>query len=182
MPTLIGETPAMRGLNVQFPFARMLVQGYKTVELRRYPLGSRGLPEAGRPMFVIETPGAGARALPGVLTEDVPDDLLDPPRRARVVGVVAFASSTRYDSQAAFNHARAQHRVGQGGQFDWNGASALFAWQVQTARLLESFVDAADVAPRQILGWLRPVCLSEKRTHEATFETDNADRSKRRRV
>ena len=45
------------GLNVQYPWSRLLMLGCKTMEVRTYPLGQYRCFSEGQQMFLIETPG-----------------------------------------------------------------------------------------------------------------------------
>ena len=57
----------LRGINIQYPFSRLILSGVKSVEARRYPLGHRNLAHKNEDLFLIETHGTGD--LKGVLME-----------------------------------------------------------------------------------------------------------------
>lgn len=56
--SLGGQLQQYRGLNIQRPWARLILDGVKTVEARRYPLKGYG----GELLWIIETPGRGPLA------------------------------------------------------------------------------------------------------------------------
>ena len=70
-----GVPTTLRGINIQQPWAGLIVAGGKTIEARRYPLTTY----RGEPLWLIETPGSCSAA-----TEKFD---------ARIVGVVRFDES-----------------------------------------------------------------------------------------
>ena len=49
---------SLRGINIQYPFSRLILSGVKTVEVRTYRLGDRNLGGVNEDLFLIETPPA----------------------------------------------------------------------------------------------------------------------------
>ena len=62
---------SLRGINIQYPFSRLILSGVKSVECRRYPLGHRNLAHKNEDLFLIETRGTGD--LEGALMESERD-------------------------------------------------------------------------------------------------------------
>jgi len=105
----------MKGLNVQKPWARALLEGTKTVEVRTYPLGKKGF-EIGVDYCVTETCGKA--------------DL------AREVGTVRFKEEFEYANLDAFRNDEHRHCIPEGSPYDWQLATTpkLYGWVVDVAR------------------------------------------------
>ena len=69
--TPVLEQLTLRGMNIQYPFSRLILSGVKSVECRRYPLGHRNLAHKNEDLFLIETRGTGD--LEGALMESERD-------------------------------------------------------------------------------------------------------------
>ncbi len=121
----------LRGLNVQFPFSRLLRDNVKTQEIRRFPLGHRGIAWANERLFLIETP---AKRAGGAILGEL--DLGPPPASAQVVAILSFSHDTQFVSPGEFRASEEAHRVAHGGAYDWDGASPCFAWHVQSVQKL----------------------------------------------
>ena len=109
------------GINIQCPWAEMILKGEKVFETRTYPLPRK---HVSKMMWLIETPGAA---------KDI---------RARVVGVVTFYFSKEYKTMAEWDADIDGHRCGFGSQFCWGPGQEKrrFGWYVsQASRLRESF-------------------------------------------
>ena len=129
-----SESLSLRGLNVQWPFSQLLLSGKKTIEVRAYALGHRGIAHADEDMWLVETIGR---------TEDanrnaVCSDLAMPPRptKAQVIGIVRFASSKKYASTMAFRTDSLYHRIRPEGAYHWNGEGERHGWIVASARMI----------------------------------------------
>ena len=116
--TLLGlkEPEKLLCLEVQQPWATMLLQGEKTVETRRYPL-----PEwaKGAEVVILD---------PGYVSAGV-SSLGDRPRAgaASLLGVVVFSECVSYASEEAWNADVSRHRIGSGGAYAWDGTER-FGW------------------------------------------------------
>ena len=106
------------GLEVQSPFAEMLLRGVKTIETRDYALPASLL---GLPIALLRAPPGGlARA--GLSA-------------SRVIGVVTFSSSERYASReawAADDHAHGVSRDAAPDAYGWPTDGKRYAWKVGT--------------------------------------------------
>ena len=56
------------------------------------------------------------------------------PKEAQIVGTVTFSRSDEYEGVAAFRADKENHRIGQGGRYDWGGGGEMHAWRVSAAR------------------------------------------------
>ena len=68
----LAQSLCLRGLNVQYPFSQLILEGLKVKEARTYKLGKRNIAHPGEEMFLIETPGS--RRAAGALVEGRPYD------------------------------------------------------------------------------------------------------------
>ena len=68
----------MTGLNIQSPWASLLIRGVKTVETRSYPLPNKYIREE---LAIIETPGKYGRF------------------KARIIGTITFDNSFKYPNK-----------------------------------------------------------------------------------
>jgi len=89
----------LAGINIQFPWADMILRGLKTVETRNYDIPDK---HVNKDMWLIETPGKC-----GV-------------HKARVVGIIRFQFSRWYMLQEDWDLDINLHRCFPGTGFDWN--------------------------------------------------------------
>ena len=102
----------LRGLNVQQPWARLLLDGTKTVEVRTYPLRSYKM----EMLHLIETGGRKA----------------SPDFKTCTIGQIRFESDFQYTSLEAFHEDERRHCIPRGSQFDWQPdvTPQLYGWIV----------------------------------------------------
>ena len=130
----------LRGLCVQYPFSQLILAGAKTIEARRYELGSRNIAQPGEELFLIETPPKASNA---ALTAGVA--LPAKPKVACVVGTVTFSSSQPYPSPAQFRRDGQKHRIREGAKdYDWAGGGEMHAWQVASTTRFEEPIPAGE--------------------------------------
>ena len=141
---------SLRGINIQYPFSRLILFGVKTVEVRTYPLGDRNLGGDYEDLFLIETPGS--RNLKGALV-DRRYPIGPPPSVAQVIGIVRFSSSEQYANMPtskyqwhmpSWNKHRSKHRIEEGGHYDWNRKDARYAWYVDNVQPFSEPVPAGE--------------------------------------
>ena len=153
---------SLRGINIQYPFSRLILSGVKTVEVRTYRLGDRNLGGANEDLFLIETPGS--RNLKGALLDRrYPIGL--PPSVAQVIGIVRFSSSEQYANKPtsryqwhmpSWNKHRSKHRIKEGGHYDWNRKDAMYAWHVDN---VQPFSEPVPAGEKDQWGYRRPRTL-----------------------
>ena len=149
---------SLRGINIQYPFSRLILSGVKTVEVRTYRLGDRNLGGVNEDLFLIETPGS--RNLKGALLDRrYPIGL--PPSVAQVIGIVRFSSSEQYANKPtsryqwhmpSWNKHRSKHRIKEGGHYDWNRKDAMYAWHVDN---VQSFSEPVPAGEKCLWGYRR---------------------------
>lgn len=139
-PQTSAQQLTLRGLNINYPFSQLMLQGAKTIESRHFYLGHRNIANQGEELFLIETPGP--RNVLGAVLGD--EDVGPPPRHAQVVGTVAFSSSRPYSSTSDWKKDRPKHRVKEGGSYDWDGSGEMHAWHVEKVRRFSEPLDAGS--------------------------------------
>ena len=153
---------SLRGINIQYPFSRLILFGVKTVEVRTYPLGDRNLGGDYEDLFLIETPGS--RNLKGALV-DRRYPIGPPPSVAQVIGIVRFSSSEQYANMPtskyqwhmpSWNKHRSKHRIKEGGHYDWNRKDAMYAWYVDN---VQPFSEPVPAGEKCLWGYRRPRTL-----------------------
>ena len=115
-----GEVRCLHGINIQRPWARMILSGVKTIEARRYRL-CKYIDED---LWVIETPGTKRRSATF---------------QSKIIGVVRFGSDFRYQDLSQWRSDESQHCIERCSRFDWKGPeldSAMYGWRVVSASLL----------------------------------------------
>ena len=145
-----GKLLNYRGLNIQKPWARLILEGVKTVEARRYPLKNY----ENTTLWIIETPQKASFArlsadqLALVFGEDTsresiqlqrrrPGDVQAAKQRAHIVGTVLFAGCFEYMDYEQWRADAHRHRMPAGSDFDWNpNAGPMYGWLVGIARAL----------------------------------------------
>ena len=163
-PQTLAQSLCLRGLNIQYPFSQLILEGVKLKEARTYELGNRNIARPGEEMFLIETPGS-RRTAGAILGNTI---LSPPPDAARVVGTVTFQDSQQYKTLKSWKADRDARRIEEGSRHDWQGPSVseMHAWTVgATRRLVEPVHVGAD---KSQIGW------GSARTLEVKFEAEAA--------
>jgi len=132
----VKASRCLRGLNIQYPFSQLLLQGVKTIEVRRYELGYKqyALPE--EDTWLVETKGPAIEPSRNALVQGC--SVGPRPAAAHIVGVIKFSFSEAYDSIESFSNEAPAHRIQAGGSYDWDGVSPCYRWHVASARRLAS--------------------------------------------
>ena len=143
MPTIASprcHAPALRGLNIQWPFAQLILQGAKSIEARRYRLGHRDIAKASEHLWLIETPGPICKATKNALVGD--RNIAPRPAKAQIIGTVCFSHSAQYKSCAAFRKDARNHCIREGGEYDWDGTGEMHGWAISSVRALAQAIPA----------------------------------------
>ena len=139
-----GEVKTLRGINIQRPWARMILEGRKTVETRKYPL--KGY--MGEDLWIIETKGdlgnyVDANSDAAFLVPTGGGETGAPVAagarqrfESRIVGMLRFEEGFQYHDVDQWRGDVGRHCITKG-HFEWNPAkSNMYGWRVATARLL----------------------------------------------
>jgi hypothetical protein len=109
----------LSGLNIQTPWARLLLEGKKTIETRTYPLPEK---YRGQDLWLIETPGKLRKF------------------KARVIGVIRFSQSKTYGSATEFYDDFELHLIhASSTDYAWKPGVPKFGWIVASVQSANSF-------------------------------------------
>lgn len=111
----------LAGLNIQQPWAELILSGKKTIETRFYKIPEKHL---GKEIALIETPGPSGRF------------------RARIVGTVIFSSAFRYESKSEFIADKKKHLVDENDTtLGWKRDRKKWGWKIsRVTRLAKPIV------------------------------------------
>ena len=100
----------MTGINIQYPFSEMLINGDKCVETRSYPLPEK---YEGEELALIETPGKSGDF------------------KSRIIGTITFSHSFKYPDINAWKDDYARHLVEIDDiDFGWKEDKEKYGWVV----------------------------------------------------
>jgi len=102
------------GINIQSPWAYLLVRGIKSVETRTYPLPVK---YAGEPLLLIETPGKSRKF------------------KSRIIGEITFSHSFKYKDELDWKMDYNRHRVDSSSPlYSWNDKKPKYGWVVSNIK------------------------------------------------
>ena len=166
------QTLTLKGICVQYPFSRLMQNSLddpnmraKDIEVRSFPMaparGSHNFCHPDVEMFLIETPPQGPADVRRVASGDSGREwhgvIPPPPKRAHVIGTVAFRECTEYDSKAAFRKDASRHRILPGSKHDWDGTARRYAWEIVGTTLFWTPVPASG---HNMYGFQTPTTLT----------------------
>ncbi len=100
----------MTGINIQYPWSDMLINGDKCVETRTYPLPEKYV---GEELALIETPGKKGKF------------------KARIIGTITFSHSFQYKNKEEWMEDHLRHLVNlQDNSYGWNENKNKYGWVV----------------------------------------------------
>jgi hypothetical protein len=109
------------GLNIQWPWTRLILSGQKTVETRSYPLPKKYI---GKELAIIETPGKEGRKSAGII-------------KAKIIGVVVFSESFVYENKDDWIEDYHRHRVNETDPtYGFSKEKPKWAWVIKNVRIL----------------------------------------------
>lgn len=110
----------MTGLNVQSPWASLLINGQKSVETRSYPLPKK---YEGVPLALIETPG-GKKF------------------KSRIIGTITFSHCFKYRDENQWKDDYNRHCVRPDDIYGWNNNKPKYGWVVSNIVKFDNPKDA----------------------------------------
>ena len=117
-----GIVRTLRAINIQKPWARLILEGYKTIEARKYDL--KGY--KGEDLWVIETKEAGSKRRKHRAAE----------HETCIIGIVRFGDAIEYTDLKQWKCDTVRHRI-SGGAFQWNPRKCkMFGWRISKAQML----------------------------------------------
>jgi hypothetical protein len=109
------------GINIQWPWSRLILSCEKTVETRRYNIPVKYL---GKPIAIIETPGPRGKREANI-------------QKASIIGVVIFSSAYEYTSESHWKSEFNLHKVPTNDpQYKFEKGIPRWAWVVKEVRNL----------------------------------------------
>ena len=111
----------MNGLNIQYPWSKMIIDGKKTVETRSYPLPKK---YEGEELALIETPGKAGNF------------------KSRIIGTVTFSHSFKYPNETCWKEDQCRHLVGLASEFGWNENKDKYGWVICAVHKFDEPVEA----------------------------------------
>lgn len=104
------------GINIQWPWSRLLLDGKKTIETRAYPLPVR---LRGKWIAIIETPGPNGKKMAAI-------------DRAEVIGLIKFSGSKLYSSAVVWRSDFDRHLVNEDDPlYAFDSARPKYGWIVE---------------------------------------------------
>lgn len=108
------------GINIQWPWSQLIIEGKKTVETRTYPLPDN---KNDIPIALIETPGPRGKKEAGI-------------HKARIIGVIQFMGCKRYESATAWKKDFPKHRVPLNDpQYFFDSKKEKWGWDVKVLKV-----------------------------------------------
>lgn len=113
----------MTGINIQYPWSQLLINGDKCVETRGYPLPNKYL---GETLALIETPGKIGKF------------------KARIIGTIVFSHCFQYDSYQEWISDYNRHLVkSDNPYFGWNNKPK-YGWVVCQINKFDQVISAPE--------------------------------------
>ena len=157
LPGTRGMSATFKGLNVRPPFAQWLVEGFKTMEVRKYNLGTHGMAPC---MWVVKTKANAS---------DI----------TLVLGIVQFDESkvVTYTNRDKFQQDWGKHRIADLTSAlgnEWSFEKPLYGWPVKKyIKLVNEIVVDGRFPTRSMLGWIKdPVTLDITVHHDEVEEVN----------
>jgi len=114
----------MTGLNIQAPWASLLINEQKTVETRSYPLPQK---YKNVELALIETPGKSGRF------------------KARIIGTITFSHSFLYQDKQVWACDYNRHKVAEDDEFySWSPHKFKYGWVVSNIKKFEKPLDISQ--------------------------------------
>lgn len=112
----------MNGINIQAPWAALLISGQKSVETRSYPLPKK---YEGVELALIETPGKSRKF------------------KSRIIGTITFSHSFQYKTENDWKLDYSRHKVEDSDPlYSWTNNKPKYGWVVSNVKVFDDPVDA----------------------------------------
>lgn len=109
------------GINIQYPISSLILSGEKTIETRTYPMPAKYV---GEEMAIVETPGKEGKF------------------KARIVGIIVFGASFKYQSEKSFYKDTKKHCVNANSMWKWVEAKPKWGWPILKVKKLNAALPA----------------------------------------
>jgi len=122
------------GINIQWPWSQLIIEGKKTVETRTYDIPEK---HRGVELLLIETPGPRGKKEAGI-------------EKARIIGTVTFQKTYKYKNKKQWAEEKSKHLVESSDKiYGWKKEKEKWAWIVQKSKHSKKHVLAPS--PRGIV-------------------------------
>lgn len=112
----------MTGINIQAPWAELLVDGYKSVETRSYHIPQKYI---GEELAIIETPGKKGKF------------------KSRIIGTITFSHSFKYPDKQAWVDDYNRHKVTETDTlYGWHEDKPKYGWVVSRIKKYDNPIEA----------------------------------------
>lgn len=101
------------GLNIQFPISELITSKKKSIETRTYPIPDK---YKNVPMLMVETPGPKGNF------------------KSRIVAVIVFEDSFKYDNANAFYADKSKHHVTPDSDWAWQDSRPKWGWKIKSVK------------------------------------------------
>lgn len=115
------------GINIQWPWSELLINGKKTIETRSYSLPDKYY---GVELAVIETPGPHGKAEANIL-------------KARIIGTITFDRCFQYESKTHWLSDFSKHLVLPNDDlYKFDPQKEKWGWRVKSVRKFKAYKEA----------------------------------------
>ena len=105
------------GINIQWPWSTLLLEGSKVVETRRYQIPEHYI---GVPLALIETPGPAGK------------------NSAKIIATIEFSGCFKYRSKSEWTADFERHRVPSDSPFAFSGERDTWGWVIKAVKPLRT--------------------------------------------
>lgn len=123
------------GINIQYPYSQLILNGKKTVETRTYPLPLKYLK---KDLLLVETPGKKGKF------------------KSRVVAIIQFSNCKKYDTIKKFRADYKFHKVSKGSEWDWTPEKNKWGWDL---KIIKIFSNPQLLNKRNGIKFTNNICL-----------------------
>jgi len=110
------EKKTRPGINIQWPWSQLIIEGKKTIETRTYDIPEK---YRGVELLLIETPGPRGKKEAGI-------------EKARIIGTVTFGKTYRYNSKKQWLNEKNKHLVESTDKlYGWIKEKEKWGWEVK---------------------------------------------------
>ncbi len=113
----MAQQKKLSGINIQFPISQLIVEGRKVVETRTYPIPAKYINQE---MVLVETPGKKGKF------------------KARMIAIVKFGESFRYENRKQFYADSGRHCVTPESVWAWTDSKGKWGWPVTVVKVFKT--------------------------------------------
>ncbi len=107
------------GINIQIPISRLIIEGKIPIETRTYKIPPNYI---AKEMLLVETPGKTGKF------------------KSRIIAIIKFSSSFKYNSEAEFYEDLKRHCVKPNTIWSWKDDKPKYGWPVTVIKVLSKTI------------------------------------------